>query len=207
MLLLTLSDIAAAGRFNPSLLSGQQRMELFFTPDDHEDAHSQLRGDPDDACTWHYVECDASYNITEITWDRLFITLQGEINMAILPQTIEHLELYFQPLRGALGTSNLPEKIQSLVIDNCLVHGTLDLGSLPPTLFELTVRGNKVTAIENFRNIPFCLCAFYVEESNIVSHQLCVGKLPQNSFFFHFMGCRITDVIFEESADAGRVKI
>ena len=51
MLFLSCAEYPNAGRFDPGMLSEQDTIELFFTPDDYETARSALYGKADDACT------------------------------------------------------------------------------------------------------------------------------------------------------------
>ena len=137
MILLLSVDIANIGRVNPSTLSDQQLMELFFTPKDYESTRRELEGDEDNACTWRGVRCTGSNEVTLIDWHRSDLEIEGSIDFRMLRPLLLRLNLYCQPLTGEVDMSALPTELVTLCIQSCHLTGTLDLGNLPKTLQEL----------------------------------------------------------------------
>ena len=200
-------DAVGTGRMHPFMLSDQQMMELFFTPDKPEIARARLGGDADDACTWTNVQCEEG-RVTDISWNNKGskgVLLAGSIDMARLPRSLELFTLYQQPLQGEAHTTNLPETLYVFSICFCRISGTLDLGNLPAPMVNFTVRGNAISAIVNVCGLPEKLELCQVQHERIANKVLRVGKLPQNDLQIRLQGCGITDVLFEDSADAMRV--
>ena len=207
MLQILCAEVSHTGRISPSMLADQELVELLFTPDSPKDSRAAFRGDPDDACSWSEIYCDEAKNITEISWDRTFIELEGSMNMQFLPQKLVIFSLYAQPIRGTIDTSSLPQTMRTLSIDECEISGTVDLGNLPPRIDSIRIRDNKITAIENVCNLPLSMRTLCVQEENIVSKKLHIGVLPENGRAINFIGCELTDVTFENPKDVQRVNL
>ena len=207
MLRLFSMDIAGIGRIDTSSLTDQQMMEMFFVPDNLEDAREALLGDEDDACTWSKVTCDGSDHITEIDWHSIYFTLQGSIDFPMMPRHLEYFNLYDQKLVGAVDTTNLPEALQYFCIEECFFTGTLDLGNLPHKLDNFIVMDNKITGLVNFCNLPSSLVMLFIKEPIESSKQIRIGKLPKslNDIFLQVKGTEM--LYFEEKSDRGRVKM
>ena len=188
------------------MLTEQQMMELFLSPEDPEDARSQLGGVEDDACTWSHVQCEDS-KVTSISWHSADLLLGGSIDMVRLPRQLRSLNLYHQPLRGEADTTDLPETLTVLCIDNCQISGTLDLGSLPPPMMNFTVRGNAISAISNFGGFSSNLYHCQIQNEPIKNKVLRVGKLPENGLRPRLQGCGIIHLLCEDSDDALRVML
>ena len=199
------SDPAAAGRVDPSMLSDQQRMELFFTPDDYEQSRGEFGGDEDDACTWKRTECNNDGRLTSISWHSSFVKLKGVIDMLLLPPALTFFNLYHQALRGEVNTSNLPENLGVVCIDHTALSGTLDVANLPRKMTEFVVHDNAITAVGDIVNLPETLSYFTIGESNVVQQRIRIGKLPKKYFKLHIKQCGFTQIDFENPADMDRV--
>ena len=181
MLLCALSDASGLGRFDASMLTDQQAIELFYTPKDYDKARKALGGKDSDACTWQDVECDEAQQIVRIDWHESFIKISGSIAFAMMPRHLENLNLYKEDLVGAVDTTALPETLEHFCIEECKFTGTLDLGSLPSCLQSFIVLHNKISAIANMSNLPVGLRLLKIGEPRLDSFPIRVGQLARDS--------------------------
>ena len=209
MFLVLSADESHIGRMNPSMLSDQQMIELFFTPDDFDVAHAHLGGSTSDACSWVGVGCadDGDETIEEIDWHSVDLILQGSLCFEMLPRDIRIVSLYEQALSGSVDISDLPVKLEVICVQKCFLSGTLDVGNLPHSLTQLHFLGNRITSLINLRDLPEGLEHFRVVEGHIEEKSIFVGKLPQGDFIVRLDGCGYTDVRLEDKSDSDRVKI
>ena len=120
------ADFILAGRFDSSMLTQQHMVTLFFTPDDPEKSREDLKGDPDDACTWEGIECTEDGDIYRILWESGDVDLMGSIDFKMVPLTVEFINLYDQGLYGEIDTTAFPDSFQELFLQQCLFTGTID---------------------------------------------------------------------------------
>ena len=172
------ADTPSIGRFEPSMVTDHQMMELFFTPDSHADAREALGGDEDDACSWNGVRCDIPNTITFIEWLPADLILCGSLDFHRFPSHLTVLNLYEQRIYGEVDLRGIPRTMERIWLNRCLFTGTLDLGSLPTGLKELEFLGNKITAIRNFRNLPESIERIDVREAAVKQETLNIGKFP-----------------------------
>ena len=206
MLFLLTIDSLPAGRIDPSMLTDHHLMELFFTPDDPEDARSRLSGDPDDACTWLEVACDDEGNVGEIDWPWRFVQLSGSINFQMLPRRLKLLNLSYQELVGEIDLQALPDTMEELYLRSCHFTGTLDFGNLPRGFMGLHVMKNKISALINLVNLPRDFDYFRIAEDNLQHTDLYVGALPEGTDYeINLISCGIDSVTYENPEDAKRV--
>ena len=200
-----LSDILALGRVDPSTLSDQQLMELFFTPDDYEKSRREFGGQEDNACTWERTACDSDGRLTSICWEGADMTLKGIIEMALLPPELIFFNLINQALRGKVNTSNLPENLEFLCIENTELSGTLDMANLPRKLTEFVVVENSITAVGDIVNLPEKLKYLTIGEQNVLHERIRIGTLPSKYFKLHIADCGFEAVDLENPEDRHRV--
>ena len=204
--LLIAVDSHPAGRIDSSMLTEHQRMELFFTPEDPEDARSRLRGDPDDACTWLQVACDDEGNVGEIDWPWHLIELSGSINFQMLPRRLELLNLSYQELVGDIDLQALPDTMKDLFLRSCNFTGTLDFGNLPRGLTNLHVMKNKISALVSLTNLPNGIDYFRIAEDSLQHTDLHIGALPEGTEYeINLISCGIDSVTYERPEDVERV--
>ena len=207
MLYLICLDSNHLGRINPSMLSDQQFMELFFTSDDADQSHARFGGDIDDACTWNGVTCNDNKQITEIIFLHEYIELYGGINFKMIPPHVTDLSITNEPLYGEADVSGLPNKMETLVIEACRFTGTLDLSSLPQNLRMFSFAFNNITEVKNLCNIPQSVMHLRVSEPGIVKKSLHVGKLPANRLILRLTRCGFTDITYDNPKDKRRMRL
>ena len=205
MLKLFSMDIAGLGRIDPSALTDQHMMELFFVPKNFEDSRKALLGDEDDACSWNDVLCDEANQIIEIDWHSMNITLEGSINFPMMPRHLQHLTLYDHKLIGEVDTTNLPESLEYFCIEECFFTGTLDLGSLPRNMKDFLVMDNKITGLINFCNLPPGMLVLNIYESIQKGVQIYIARLPKSLEEVNLEVESAEVLQFEEESDRDRV--
>ena len=206
MLSLLCADIPIAGRVSKDMLSDQQRIEIFFSPDNFADARALLKGDEDDACSWSGVHCpEGGSTIDEISWHGSWFVLEGSIDFHSFPSQLRIINTYDQRLRGEIDTTALPDTLEVLCLQHCDFTGVADLGSLPPKLDELFLTKNRITAVVNFCNVPESLRCFEIKEPNVKGLRIHVGALPQNTHGFDLKVGSIDEVTYENPEEAWRV--
>ena len=99
------------GRINPSMLTQQQRAELFFTPDNPQKARADLGGNEDDACSWFGFHCDQSGKMKAIALNIAHIYLKGSVQLSMLPLSLTSFNLYEQQLSGEVDVTALPPNL------------------------------------------------------------------------------------------------
>ena len=200
-------DATLAGRCDPSMLTQQQMVELFFTPEDPKEAREHLKGDPDDACTWEGIDCTEDGDIREILWRGWRFPLEGSIDFRMFPMAVKFVNIYEQGLRGDIDTTAFPESLEHLCLDKCFFTGTIDLGSLPPQMRTFEVFYNEITAVCNVQNIPKTVTSLRIREANIVAKTIHVGALPESDLKLSFLECGFTKVVCARESDLERVYI
>ena len=194
-------DHEALGRVDALMLTDQQCMELFFTPDSIARSRSHLGGVEGDACTWDGVHCDFNARITRIIWT-LPIQVCGSIDFPRLPPQTAEIQFMQQNLYGCFCMTSLPPCMESFWVIGCGLTGTLDLGALPPNLQYLHIRNNKAESIVNVCNLPENLRIFTVSEPNVINQSIAIGKLPGTNLKLKLYKY---ELIFENKADAERI--
>ena len=199
------ADIDRLGHMKPDMLTEEQRMELFFTADNPQDARDKLRGDPEDACSWTGVRCYVNQSFREIDWHHLDLVLHGSIDFLMFPSTLKHVSFILQKLYGEMDVSHLPDGLQTFSMTACLFTGKIDIGSLPHGLDIFMVSGNQITGIQNITNIPRTLTRFIIEEEKNTVQEVRVGKVPMGPLVIDIEGCNVKSVQLERASDAKRV--
>ena len=205
MLSLYFADSTAAGRINTDMLTDQQVMELFFTPDSYKDARAILRGDENDACSWSGIKCDDNGHIKCLDWDHRKYVLQGSLNFPMFPRNMRLFDISGQRLVGAVDLCHLPEALNYFRIHACGVTGTLDIEKLPRNLQYLFVTENAISDVFNVRNLPKNMQELTVNEHGIHKEVLFIEKLPNSYTRLNFQNCDIEHFRFADPADAQKL--
>ena len=201
MLIVSLCDSPQIGRMHRDMLTEQQIFELFFTPDNYEDAQKKLKGDENDACTWTGIECDDDGKIRCLDWHDNALVLEGSINFAFFPPHTVQLSIIRQQLMGEVDLSHLSPSLVLFCLQSCAFSGTLNMEKLPRQLREFVVVNNRITEILNVHSLPETLEDIFIEEAGIQKESLDVGPLPQRCTFMSFRNTKIHRFIFENPED------
>ena len=199
------ADTSIIGKVDPSMLTDQQMLELFFTPSDEREARSELKGDADDGCTWAGVTCENEEHIKRIRWCSWEVRLVGSIDLRRVPPHTESILLYKEALSGTMDVTGLPSSLIQISLQECAFSGTLDLGHLPQGIRSFGVHANCITAVQNVCNLPLSLEHLIVEELQIEAKSIYVGALPANDLRPNFAACGFTDLQCEREEDRARI--
>ena len=207
MLILLCADESSIGRFDASLASDHQRMQLFFIPDDPDEIEAELDGDIDDSCTWEGVICDRDKRITSIYWmptREALITLEGSIDFPMMPRFVTTFYVVNQGLRGKVALDALPQVMENLMCIKCQFSGTLNLSALPNKMQQIVFKANWIEAIEGVCSLPETLTKVEIAEQNLCEKALAIGVLGEN-IKIDLAGCRLDDVQFARDSDRSKV--
>ena len=210
MLFLLSADVQGLGRFEASMLTDQQAIELFFAPTDYDEARKALGGEEADACTWQDVTCNDKRRIVRIDWHQSFIELSGSMDFSMLPRCLEYLNLYKEDFVGEVHATALPETLIFFCIECCKFTGTLDLSSLPPRIDQLIIRDNYVSALvfpQGTNRLPSKLKALYIKERHILNLPIRIGLLPEGDIDVELGYMSTADVLCESLEDKWRIEI
>ena len=197
------------GRFDASMLTDHQMMELFFKPSD-TDPRDYCRSngcDQDDACTWKGVTCSPEGNVTEVAWCRREMQISGSINFVGIPRRTKTIDFVRQSLCGDVDTSVLPISLESFTLQNCNFTGSLDMQVLPPRLKYFCVCGNAITAISSISHLPESLTDISIAETNLEQNSIFVGKLRDSFYDLDIADCDVMEIIFEDPEDARKIPL
>ena len=202
--LLTSAD-THIGRFDPAMLTDQQLMELFFTPDDRRSQNYGEFADPDDVCSWDGVTCTNDGTVQNISWSSVFCRIIGTIDFLKMPQHMIELTFFDAELSGEINTSSLPQSLFRFCVRGCNFHGSLDVSQLPRGLCSFGVSANSITAVSSIVNLPSTILEFIICEEFLDTKSIHIGKLPSPCGRIEISGCGFEKVTFEDPEDAKNV--
>ena len=142
------------GKFDRSMLSQQDLMELFIFGLNEPDKICGSREDPADVCGWEGVKCNAHGEVEEFVWKHYFEDGTGTIGFEFLPWSMKIVRMWNNALSGTIQLADLPEKIERVYLTNNKLTGSLDLDRLPAAVLELFLSGIKFTGDISLENLP-----------------------------------------------------
>ena len=200
---LLLSAESPIGRFDASMLTDHQMMELFFIPDDTDPKEycGSDGCDIDDSCTWRGITCSRNGSVLRIIWMAGDLKASGRIDFSIIPRKVTAITFSEQlKLSGEVKTSALPRYLKNFVLEDCRFTGSLDMCQLPPYLKSFRVVGNFITAISAICNLPDSLSEVVITESHIVDKSIRIGKI-KSSIDINLSWCGFKEIIYEDPSD------
>ena len=217
------SDSTHIGRFDPSLLSQQARMELLVENLRHQAFFRDADGGFTSAKDWPGVRVDPHGNIISIKKPWGSAAFEGEIAFQWLPETIETLhcdhaciqtdfhaasfprdmmriELQGNKLTGSIATAELPPKLVRLNLWHNRISGTIDLTTLPGTLVTLMLDENEIMGTIDLQNLPKTLHTLDLAK-NLLSGDVIVRILPESLTKINLSGNTFDgELLVEEAA-------
>ena len=184
------ADTSALGRFDPSLLTDQQRMEMLVTPivDEKFSLLSEgyllfknSAGEFLDIEKWRGVKCDDQGNVTSINW-AMQNWACGEVSLDKLPPKLVSFDidkgvLKAWRVRGVINTALLPRGLETLIVGGQAFGGTVDLELLPPPMIAFAAGGNYLEGTINLEALPKSMQSIELLNNNLEG-TLCLTKLP-----------------------------
>ena len=205
MLTLFITNDHHIGRFNPTMLTDHQMMEMFFTPHEMDTGEYYASADRDDACTWKGVTCGASNTIRAIVRLSDHLRIMGTIDFKMIPLSVEELFFADSALFGEVDTSALPVTLTEIALHDCKFSGSLEMRALPPNLKGFYVIGNKISFVSELCNLPSSLTDLIIAEDFLTHKSIHIGKLHKQRIAIDIMGCRFAQVTFDDRTDEERV--
>ena len=149
----------ALGRFDPSMLSPQDAMELLAAGLDEE---SQLMFQDDtaaflDLCNWLGVICKADHSAKRIEWHTRALRSHkffGTMNIALLPETVDSIRIIKHPVEGTIDAGTLPSALRHFDLSDCRFEGPVAFEAMPKSLIEIHLPNNALTGSIHLTDLP-----------------------------------------------------
>ena len=148
------------GRFDRSMLSQQDLMELFIFELNEPEKICGNRDDLADVCEWKGVTCSADKDIEKFLWINKKEDGTGTLGFEFLPWSMKIVKMCRNALSGTIQLADLPRKMEVLSLANNKLTSSLDLDGLPHAFQRLYLRENEFsncaikTNKQNKTNLP-----------------------------------------------------
>ena len=148
------------GRFDPSMLSPQESMELLVEGFNPEIRRLFQRDDGEYRSfkEWPHVACNRDGDIVLISWNRLssFDTrkMTGTFAVEYIPDSVHTMIFGWMSFDGGLDFTRLPKCSRTFEVQRTRFSGTIDLTSLPDPLVTLVAVNSQFTGTVDLTQLP-----------------------------------------------------
>ena len=196
------------GRFDPSMVSDQECMELLTGAGQQpHDVPMRQQQPIQPVCEWQGVKCDADGHVTDInlythTWHL------GTIDLQHLPPRIERCDISlatnYSRLRaeGTIETARLPAGLRVFHANGHRFCGTVDLSALPRGMTDFQMFLNELTGEIDLTGLPAKFDTLNLSK-NKLSGSLCLERLPSSIRFLSLARNGFTGEIRLDALPAG----
>ena len=167
------------GRFDRSMLSQQELMELFIFGLNEPEKICGNRDDPDDVCDWTGMKCSVDGEVEEFKWGFHKEVGTGTVGLEFLPWSMKRVVMCNNALSGTIQLADLPGKTEGVYLANQPADLVV-LNSIGFLLrFEITQISvsNEFTGEISLENLPKCL-KYLSLSNNHLSDTICLTSLP-----------------------------
>ena len=165
------------GKFDRSMLSQQELMELFIFGLNEPEKICGNRDDPVDVCEWKGITCNDDGEVEEFHWINKTENGTGTLGFEFLPWSMKTVRMFINALSGTIQLADLPGMMEELLLDGNQLTGSLELDRLPADVQGLALNSNKFTGEVSLENLPKCLEYLSLAE-NQLSGTICLTALP-----------------------------
>ena len=188
-----LSDNSHLGRFNPTLLSDQQCLELLVSEMETRASFQDDDGDFLECSKWRGLY-RANGHIRIIDWffENRYCYLKpispgGTIALEWIPQSVERFSVRHLQLNGSIETALLPRGIRRFNVESNQLTGPFDTAGLPPSIEQIRIHSNQLCGTINIPALPHAVCIFMAQR-NTFSGGLDFSRISKMLKEVHLQG-------------------
>ena len=200
------------GRFDPNLLSDQEKMEIVFAgiAFDAKRAHGLCDETEEwrDFCKTTFIRCDAKGSIFQV--DNAFFHGSGSLSLDFLPSKIKQFDLSNlnerERLCGTLGTEKLPQGLRSFSLRHQSLSGTVNVQTLPKEIRIFDISDNGFEGTCDLTALPKKIIELIVEE-NKFRGTVSLQSLPPAMEILNLRSCEFHGPVSFENLPEDMEKI
>ena len=182
-IILLLSIDEDLGRLDPTLLSDQSRMEIFFDGVKNKAKFTDENGNYTDLESWDGIRFNADGSVDVIDFDLYVetpdVAFKRTLNFAYLPETVTDIGLAHNILVGSLDVADLPSHLKILHVPVNIISGEMETANLPRCLQHLRVEGNFFEGTFDITSLPPVMVTINIS-LNRLHGSLALTKLPES---------------------------
>ena len=171
------------GKFDRSMLSQQELMELFIFGLNKPGKVCGNRDELADVCEWKGITCNHDGEVEEFHW--VFKQDTGTLGFEFLPCSMKTLRMFMNALSGTIQLNYLPGMMEAVFLNDNQLNGSLDLDRLPAAVRSLFLNSNEFTGKVSLENLPKCLKQLKLSQNQLSANPTkdtspwWVGPVPQ----------------------------
>ena len=139
-------------------------------------------------CLWNGVDCE-EHTIVRIRWN--WCKLHGNLSLSFLPSTVRELLLYKNLLEGSLEVAYLPEKLEHISVGENNLSGGISLTSLPNALERADFTANAFEGALELSTLPSKLSFLWLSK-NKFEGTINLTSLPSSLLVLDLRGNQLT---------------
>ena len=190
----------SVGRFDPSMLSDQDIMEIVVSdliiPRSSKNVFYYANGNFREVTNWDRLTCNARAEVREIEWETQ-PWLSGSVSLDILPPKLTILTMAnsFAPefhvgIDGTLNTWLLPRCLEVIDITKNQFHGTIDLRNIPPAMLTFAVACNYFEGAVDLKRLPEGLYGLFLTQNKFAG-TISLDALPKTLIYLYLEDNRL----------------